>query len=346
MNKLILIGNGFDLAHGLKTSYKDFLDWYMCKAFQEFYNGNDYSDSLIEISNKFPSTKSIFEIAPKTFIEVLDLIKSNNNQAIKYKSIFFNRIIGSFTGNNWVDIERYYFRMLKSHFLNNSTRNKREVISKLNTEFDFLIEQLVEYIGIVNTTILQIPPLAIDGSKTNFNKMLSSNGFNIKVLNFNYTETLNYKKYQNMDDVIYMHGRVEELDANPLIFGYGDETDPTYQNIEDSGENFYLEHIKSFGYFKTSNYHNLLSYIDSAQYLVYIVGHSCGLSDRVLLNTIFEHQNCLKIEIFYHRRDDGTDNFKEITQEISRHFKPQNKGIMRRRISDKNIMNIIPQNSY
>ncbi len=29
MNKLILIGNGFDLAHGLKTSYRDFLPWYL-----------------------------------------------------------------------------------------------------------------------------------------------------------------------------------------------------------------------------------------------------------------------------------------------------------------------------
>jgi hypothetical protein len=26
MNRIILIGNGFDLAHGLKTSYKHFMD--------------------------------------------------------------------------------------------------------------------------------------------------------------------------------------------------------------------------------------------------------------------------------------------------------------------------------
>ena len=26
MNRLIIIGNGFDLAHGLPTSYKDFID--------------------------------------------------------------------------------------------------------------------------------------------------------------------------------------------------------------------------------------------------------------------------------------------------------------------------------
>ena len=28
MNRVILIGNGFDLAHGLKTSYEDFINWY------------------------------------------------------------------------------------------------------------------------------------------------------------------------------------------------------------------------------------------------------------------------------------------------------------------------------
>lgn len=29
MNRLVIIGNGFDLAHGLKTSYKDFIRWYL-----------------------------------------------------------------------------------------------------------------------------------------------------------------------------------------------------------------------------------------------------------------------------------------------------------------------------
>jgi len=28
MNRIVLIGNGFDLAHGLKTRYEDFLNWY------------------------------------------------------------------------------------------------------------------------------------------------------------------------------------------------------------------------------------------------------------------------------------------------------------------------------
>ena len=28
MNRLVIIGNGFDIAHGLKTSYMDFINWY------------------------------------------------------------------------------------------------------------------------------------------------------------------------------------------------------------------------------------------------------------------------------------------------------------------------------
>ncbi len=33
MNRLILIGNGFDLAHGLKTSYHDFILDYFKNCF-------------------------------------------------------------------------------------------------------------------------------------------------------------------------------------------------------------------------------------------------------------------------------------------------------------------------
>ena len=28
MNRIILVGNGFDLAHGLKTKYEHFINWY------------------------------------------------------------------------------------------------------------------------------------------------------------------------------------------------------------------------------------------------------------------------------------------------------------------------------
>ena len=35
MNKLVIIGNGFDLAHGLPTRYEDFLLWEINDAFKQ-----------------------------------------------------------------------------------------------------------------------------------------------------------------------------------------------------------------------------------------------------------------------------------------------------------------------
>ena len=102
-----------------------------------------------------------------------------------------------------------------------------------------------------------------------------------------------------------------------------------------------MRNIKSFQYLNTSNYKRLLDLIDSGIFQVYIMGHSCGLSDRTLLNTIFEHENCCSIKIFYHKKEDGSDNYTEITQNISRHF--NKKALMRERIVNKTLCKELPQ---
>lgn len=49
MNRLIIIGNAFDLANSFKTSYADFLLFYLKKAFKECDVHNKYNDELINI---------------------------------------------------------------------------------------------------------------------------------------------------------------------------------------------------------------------------------------------------------------------------------------------------------
>ena len=343
MNELILVGNGFDLAHGLKTSYRDFLDWYFCRAFKEFYTNKKYQDELIEIKNLNLGTSFVFENLPSTYLEVLKTISSTRNQKIQYHSNFLNRIISDFQLNNWVDIEILYYSLLKIYFKNPNINNI-ETIRKLNRQFDYFIIVFIEYISFVNKSLVNTPGLKIIKGVHNLYNIFFDEQSQPTFLNFNYTDTLTTKGYANDDNIIYIHGKSSEIEKNPIIFGYGDESDPSYQAIEDSGINLYLDHIKSFGYFNSNNYNKLITYIDSKFYHVNILGHSCGLSDRVLLSEIFEHPNCKKINIFYHRREDGSDNFKEITQQISRHFKPSNKNIMRRKIEDKNLKNLIPQN--
>ena len=178
-----------------------------------------------------------------------------------------------------------------------------------------------EYEEILKHKIL-ITDLASDYIKANEDPKTSL------ILNFNYTDTI----YKYTDDsrirVNFIHGKINDS-ANPIIFGFGDELDSDYKKIEEAKEKGFLDYMKSFGYSKNSNYHNLIRFISSDNYQVYILGHSCGLSDRTMLNMIFEHDNCKSIKIFYHGTSEK-NNHTELTQEISRHF--HNEGKMRERI--------------
>ena len=142
----------------------------------------------------------------------------------------------------------------------------------------------------------------------------------ILLLNFNYTSTADLYVPKDSDfEINHIHGELDN-DKNPIIFGYGDELDDDYKEIAKLNDNDYLKNIKSIRYLETDNYRKLLSYINSAPFQIYIMGHSCGNSDRTLLNTLFEHENCISIKPFYHQKEDGSDNYIEIVQNISRNF--------------------------
>ena len=107
--KILLIGNGFDLAHGLPTSYSFFLDF--CDKiketllFPEFSNDDEWKKDIIlnwDIDNSIKS--KLFEEwntnnnLNKLFIEIYDNIKSNI--WITYFLKKRNQL-----GKNWIDFE-------------------------------------------------------------------------------------------------------------------------------------------------------------------------------------------------------------------------------------------------
>lgn len=128
------------------------------------------------------------------------------------------------------------------------------------------------------------------------------------ILNFNYTHTAEKLYARDKDLIINIHGELNS-DKNPIIFGYGDELDDDYKRIEKLQDNDFLENIKSVHYHETSNYRRLLEFIESEPYQVITMGHSCGNSDRTLLHTVFEHPNCISVKVYYHLREDGTDDY-------------------------------------
>ncbi len=340
MNRLILIGNGFDLAHGLKTSYHDFILDYLKKCLinglsegirQDGYKQFPIDDYLvITIKNlrnfnqfEIDSSKSIIELKQKFLVE----IKYRN-----FEESFFSTIINSLNSKGWIDIERFYYEELKKLYVRhvNNDKNGEKIpniinrVSALNKQLDYIKEKLREYLNehLRLNTIYNIREI---NSIIHDNLKYSMPMAQILLLNFNYTNLAN--KYKGvLDDVINIHGELGNND-NPIIFGYGDEVDKFYKGIEDLNENEFFKHIKSFDYLKASNYNKLLDFIETTHFEAFTMGHSLGLSDRTLLNKIFEHSNCKKIKIFYH--NDYTD-YRNKTYEMSRHFK--DKASMREKI--------------
>ncbi len=80
-----------------------------------------------------------------------------------------------------------------------------------------------------------------------------------------------------------------------------------------------------------------MEFLNSSEYQIFTFGHSCGISDRTLLNTLFEHKNCSSIKPFYYRKDSDNNNYSDIAKNISRNF--NNKPIMRDKVVNKEYCN-------
>lgn len=420
MNRIILIGNGFDLAHGLKTSYKNFIDDYWngfieyCFSQDNFNSTGTYEYDCIRLSgymmrNLFreESKQRIYNLTNKQFISFnqfkvqidelnkefkLDKIKFNiRNRFILHLLEKSNKEMG------WVDIENEYYKFLIFQFIEVSDGNySYENIDALNDDYNHIKEKLNEYISnVINKTeilkseqIQQIIYSSIllkdftdvgkesiasdeywkvirDREGTNDGRYeqlslktrpllsnyenysekelkycilsdlekeeIANEYFDLKpseilFLNFNYTDI--EKHYSFNDDfkieTIHIHGELNNS-QNPIIFGYGDELEENYSKLENLQDNAYLENIKSVKYLETDNYKQMLNFINSDKYQIIILGHSCGNSDRTLLNTLFEHENCVSIKPYYYQYKDKKngeikDNYSDIVRNISRSF--------------------------
>jgi hypothetical protein len=373
MNRLVIIGNGFDMAHGLKTSYMNFINWYWDKRIDAFAGNTTKvsEDCLCKLTIKdgtYVNCWNVFTFEQSYFRDILgnricsgyevikELKKHPEAFSIDY-SPFFDMIMNSFETKRWVDIENDYYYMLKKGI--GEIPPIDYTIEELNEQLGFLQEKLVEYLHTMEKDRFkeEIERAIIDffdpaDFSTEGRKMASENlGLDIKsfaevrndyeaqnkliperimLLSFNYTSTA--KMYDNFNIVHnYIHGDLEHPEN--IIFGYGDELDKDYQDILDRNDNELLKNVKSVKYLETRHYHDMLDFLMTAPFQVLIMGHSCGNSDRTLLNTVFEHENCVSIKPFYHKWKDGSDNYLELVQNISRNF--TNMRLFRDRVVNK-----------
>lgn len=397
MNRIILIGNGFDLAHGLKTGYKDFIDSYWDEVAVTTYDKyvdyfrksvvtipDSYNDNLISIRiyngkasipDRVISSCESHNRYGVLCSSINKLNKSNKrpfSAELKFKNNFFEHISNQCSLVNWVDIENEYYEALKKLLLVEDAQTRSISVKKLNKEFGAVKVRLEKYLTAEFDYEVEAKESISEAFKAKINindiafakralfrdlfvesklshrivsmfpqtyyphmletvkgierkKIRQSMGTDfvpdkILLLNFNYTNTAE-KLYVKGGayEVINIHGELNNKN-NPIIFGYGDELDDDYKTIEKLQDNDFLENIKSINYHKTRNYRRLLDFIHSGLYQVFVMGHSCGNSDRTLLNTLFEHDNCVSVKVFYHQIEAGKDDYSNIIRNISRNF--------------------------
>ncbi|WP_316821939.1 AbiH family protein [Pedobacter gandavensis] len=366
MNRLILLGNGFDLAHGMKTSYNDFILDYMIKCLTEVQENKTFGDEALEVTtnNYYYILESLGWDSLEAF--VMDIYHTyglkglfdtetffigtrsiKNIYVFNFKYPFIKHLLENCSLNTWVEIENEYYSELKS-ILSNKSTNKKEELIVLNKSLAFLIKLLENYLSDLpepeyHPDYRNILSSVFDKPIADVYKPLAyMQPEHTMILNFNYTSTVipYLRDIEIHTEVNYIHGKLNDL-QQPIIFGFGDEIDKTYQQIEDDQNNHFFTYIKSFWYFLNSNYHDLIRFIESEKYEVFILGHSCGLPDRTMLNMVFEHENCRSIKIFYYQNEKEHTNFIELTQEISRHF--TNKATMRKKIVPFPLLSPMPQ---
>jgi len=407
MNRIVLIGNGFDLAHGLPTRYEDFINWYWDQRVEEFSKaGNISKDCLCTFEIGQPYTWYGFYgqiISPLGKPKGKDIIESilKGQYGVKMKhsfSPFFQSIIKSIETKGWVDIENEYYNMLVKCTIGVAYDTN---LDELNNQFRFLTERLVEFLKSANSTTVTkiegiwdciyspIKPkevsvegqcfveqcvkywlgadeqvihakidrygmdehLCINSIRRYIENVSTKSDYyidyprlfmlpdSIMLLNFNYTDTANSYRNREISVVNHIHGELQNLDG--IIFGYGDELDDKYKELKALNNNECLKNIKSIKYLESDNYRKVLSFMESAPFQVLIMGHSCGNSDRTLLNTLFEHKNCISIKPYYYQKADGSDNYLDIIQNISRNFTDMK--LMRDRVVNKTYCEPLPQ---
>lgn len=408
MNRIVLIGNGFDLAHGLKTSYADFINWYWEQLKETILHTNQtfINDGLITVQllprrasgflYYFQYGASLGEAVNWSGDKLIDLLSRSGDFEIE-QTAFLEEIMKNIAEKKWVDIERTYYNLLKESRKEHSTIT----VEELNIQLQALTNKLCEYLKDVeensareiNNTIkekiyepIKLQDIAIESTREStryfndrcakihilnllekYQKIGILKNYDLEMLrisykddfghymqrdykfatlpekillvNFNYTNIADQYvlEDQKIASVIHIHGTLDEPES--MIFGYGDEMDKNYMDLSDLDDNRYLKNIKSHRYLEKSKYRELLQFANSDKFQIYIMGHACGNSDRTLLNTLFEHDNCVSIKPFFYQYG-SNDNYNDIIQNISRHFPNRQK--FRDRVVNKTYCEPLP----
>ncbi len=302
-NAIIIIGNGFDLAHNMKTSYNDFSNYYIreiitkklirlisnpyAPEFNSFFDG-DFVE-LIRVfkdpSNYNREDKSRVEFANSKKIglsnpffnffdfikEIIDSVFSDdkrysliNKVMIAQKSIVKEIIKNEFLGKLYNNEYENWFDIERAYF----HELKTYVATNNKVSAKKLNDDFEEIKNGLKKYLLTVKEQKLENINTFFTCNFLGKE-NIYVINFNYTKTFDAYKTSfifNLRKEVPINVEVNYIHGTldkDIIFGYGDDTSQEYQEIKDKDYNEYLKNFKTPSYLLTDNYIEIINKIDS-----------------------------------------------------------------------------------
>lgn len=321
-NNLLIVGNGFDLEHNLKTKYTDFLNKfnrYDIKTPVCINNINydvENNNFLIYILDRLLQ-KKIFgdnwidiETELKLIVEYIEKIHENFIDAKVYERHLINDIL--INNSNFFQLfdnifEEYNadnFIFKKKNYLTNISVLEQNLDDFVDMLRNYLLEETSNLKGIIKSPDI----LNIDYQITH-------------VLSFNYTDTFRQVYSTELEDtyIDFIHGK---LDENNLVLG-------TSETLPDNKKSKIIDAIYLKKYFqrifKKTNY-KYTNWLKNIKFkTVYIHGHSLDESDgeilRKIINTVLSTNNEKinpTIKIFYKDKNHYRQEIANLVQVLGK----------------------------
>lgn len=325
MSNILVIGNGFDLAHGLKTSYSDFIEMVKLIKNDEFkiediVNRNNKIDDIFKqikeitkencflshfihcnnIEDSWCGVEDEIEKVVNVWIEILDNVTvkgriNNWNSEMRFVNQSFNDLIeiedqiGRIETNTFPRFETEVFKKLKEIYVNERGVNKYLIINILKNELNNLIKAFELYLQLFVESVTPDQCFNLSNISPDM------------IVNFNYTEThkiYNLFSKHGEGKVKYIHGKIG-CEPNNIVMGmniYGDVYNKDFIYFMK-----FFQRIQHKTHMLKARYlfdlHRSISYLKPAAELksrrmqyVYFIGHSMSNADgdviRLLKNPI------------------------------------------------------------
>ena len=329
---ILIIGNGFDIAHGLKTSYMEFLQ-YCDELKKKDYNKSDFPIDIEVFLNDNIWLKYFLEIAPKmddkTWIgfenaigNVINILEKSKFD-VDYVTYFNVSLLPEAKFS--INISNRDEDHIISKFLSCICKEKTDILSlPVNNKQEFieyLFEELRKFAQVFEHYCLneidartRIPEL---------HKILKKGLSFDAVLSFNYTHTFETLYGNKNTKYCYIHGEArkgKDHNAN-LILGIDDE-------LKDDSKNTKFEFVKFKKYFQRILYKTGAEYKDwinfikkkwnEFQHTIYIVGHSLDKTDHDVLKEFFDLTDIAKIVVCYYSEKNYIDKIQRVISIIGK----------------------------